>query len=444
MYRRFFLFCWQTIRQMTKQHGVAVTSGQNEYFPLPLPLCSLGQGLPQFPKPTQGLLPYLPPGGFKPTDTPLLKCTHCTEMFATPVQLQSHMIGHYEMALRSLPASAFSGDGRGGDMPTVIKTEKDANGHPDQFMNRKDMGWKDMSTHPAAATKSGGGHLGQPVSMETDGQLPTTSEQNVNSTPKPQKPKAEKKHECATCHKRFTRTDHLKRHAMKSHPEVMAAGSSAMAACTPQHLGLIRNDPTQILAKKNEGQHQCFICGKRFKRTDHLKRHMGKSHADLLPTESSRSLLMRFDIRAMYGDAGPPPKPAKPRPPPVVPVYTESEKLEKRHVCITCEKRFKRQDHLKRHMTIHSEEKPYNCVLCGKGFRREHHVQRHERTHTGEKPYECVTCGKKFARIDHMKKHNKSHLFDGIRKPGQKLNPALPSLNVPVSQPMCEEIPNIS
>lgn len=46
------------------------------------------------------------------------------------------------------------------------------------------------------------------------------------------------------------------------------------------------------------------------------------------------------------------------------------------HQCTECDKTFTRATHLKRHMTIHSEERPFSCDLCDKKFRRADHLSK--------------------------------------------------------------------
>ncbi|ORY65906.1 uncharacterized protein BCR38DRAFT_168661 [Pseudomassariella vexata] len=54
--------------------------------------------------------------------------------------------------------------------------------------------------------------------------------------------------------------------------------------------------------------------------------------------------------------------------------------------------------------------KTFVCELCHRRFRRQEHLKRHYRSlHTGEKPFECNECGKKFSRSDNLSQHARTH-----------------------------------
>lgn len=54
--------------------------------------------------------------------------------------------------------------------------------------------------------------------------------------------------------------------------------------------------------------------------------------------------------------------------------------------------------------------KTFVCDICNRRFRRQEHLKRHYRSlHTQEKPFECADCGKKFSRSDNLAQHARTH-----------------------------------
>ncbi|KAG1473680.1 hypothetical protein G6F56_000823 [Rhizopus delemar] len=136
-----------------------------------------------------------------------------------------------------------------------------------------------------------------------------------------------------------------------------------------------------------------------------------------------------------------------------------------KHVCTypDCNWSFKRYEHLKRHMLVHTGERPYNCSYsgCGKRFSRSDNFHAHFRTHEknafkqkqknsikdenliqptqeqqyygnyhllptpSPKPVDCIynpeqepkkphacdhpNCDKRFRRLEHLKRHRRIH-----------------------------------
>jgi hypothetical protein len=54
--------------------------------------------------------------------------------------------------------------------------------------------------------------------------------------------------------------------------------------------------------------------------------------------------------------------------------------------------------------------KAFVCEICNRRFRRQEHLKRHYRSlHTQDKPFECHECGKKFSRSDNLSQHARTH-----------------------------------
>lgn len=54
--------------------------------------------------------------------------------------------------------------------------------------------------------------------------------------------------------------------------------------------------------------------------------------------------------------------------------------------------------------------KTFVCALCNRRFRRQEHLKRHYRSlHTQDKPFDCQECGKRFSRSDNLSQHARTH-----------------------------------
>uniref|UniRef100_A0A1I7USR1 Protein krueppel n=1 Tax=Caenorhabditis tropicalis TaxID=1561998 RepID=A0A1I7USR1_9PELO len=71
-----------------------------------------------------------------------------------------------------------------------------------------------------------------------------------------------------------------------------------------------------------------------------------------------------------------------------------------------CRKSFCRNDHLQRHMRIHTGQRLFQCMTCLRSFSRSDHLAKHERTHSSDKPYSCGVCSRRFHKHDEQKKHS--------------------------------------
>lgn len=64
---------------------------------------------------------------------------------------------------------------------------------------------------------------------------------------------------------------------------------------------------------------------------------------------------------------------------------------------------------------VEDPSKTFICELCNRRFRRQEHLKRHYRSlHTEDKPFECQDCGKKFSRSDNLAQHSRTHTSGAV------------------------------
>ena len=89
--------------------------------------------------------------------------------------------------------------------------------------------------------------------------------------------------------------------------------------------------------------------------------------------------------------------------------------------CKECDKRFRAQTSLQRHILEHHTDpqvrkqvklqmRKHMCEDCGSTFHSKHDLTQHKRSHTGEKPFECSICYKRFSAASSLKTHENLHL----------------------------------
>ncbi|XP_037556907.1 zinc finger protein 184-like isoform X1 [Dermacentor silvarum] len=146
--------------------------------------------------------------------------------------------------------------------------------------------------------------------------------------------------------------------------------------------------------ERTDGELQaCHICGKTFRLTSSVRRHMRTKHTD-------EFLRQHYTCENRDLDDSTAPATALRR----------KLKGEGPHVCHICERTFARRSCVRRHMmTKHMGERPYQCPICQRRFAQKVSLTRHQQTHAGEKLHECPECGGKFASERYLRRHQLTH-----------------------------------
>ncbi|XP_074035649.1 uncharacterized protein [Leptinotarsa decemlineata] len=165
----------------------------------------------------------------------------------------------------------------------------------------------------------------------------------------------ERPHTCHLCGKCFRVSQGLVRHLKETHQGI----KNFPCDLCGRMFATRRNVEEHRRIHTNERPYVCDLCGKSFKQKASLFVH-NRSHTDSFPFK-----------------------------------------------CSYCEQAFRTKPPLKIHITKTHGEKPYPCDICGRHFRIKYELKRHRLIHSDEKPFACVMCGLSFKQKRYLKNHNK-------------------------------------
>uniref|UniRef100_A0A1I8PZH5 Uncharacterized protein n=1 Tax=Stomoxys calcitrans TaxID=35570 RepID=A0A1I8PZH5_STOCA len=164
------------------------------------------------------------------------------------------------------------------------------------------------------------------------------------------------------------------------------------------HCGLRYTTSTELKNHVNfhtfEKKYPCEICGKVFKGVGMKGIHVNRVHKGKKPPEP---FACSFCDRRFAG------RQAKN-------LHEMSHTGEKPFSCLECGKTFRTQQSKKYHEMTHTGEKPFSCLECGKSFTSPSGLYVHKTTHVKvENKHVCEICGKKFKWHAGLKRHLKLH-----------------------------------
>jgi len=171
------------------------------------------------------------------------------------------------------------------------------------------------------------------------------------------------------CSKSYARQAHFNRH-------VACHSGEAKDTQVDEEPEVENEDIATKKPSKKVSKYVCEVCRKSFTsistRESHYKTHLLPTDfawGDFDPDKTVEKYVNGLDDEDVQGEPLVSDKPKK----------SKSNKAE--HVCLQCNRTFKRAEHLRRHTLIHTGAKEYVCQACGKGFSRGDNCMAHYQTH---------------------------------------------------------------
>ncbi|XP_026317687.1 zinc finger protein 605-like isoform X2 [Hyposmocoma kahamanoa] len=175
--------------------------------------------------------------------------------------------------------------------------------------------------------------------------------------------KSERPHECPICHRKFKRKQHLKVHA-NVHLKIQQPILAPTIWCSLCQEGFHNNSQFE--------NHHCLPSGSGDVEEDQVHTN---TPADAKKENNYPEFIEVIDDNMTYMNQ------------PIISLLEEQNipTPQRVYVCKFCSKPFKRKDHYKIHLHIHTGIKSFFCSECGKGFYRKDHLQKHEQVHQKNK-----------------------------------------------------------
>ena len=208
----------------------------------------------------------------------------------------------------------------------------------------------------------------------------------------------DRRYQCLTCQRWFSKRYHLKNHiSIHSREKLFKCDM-----CAREYTNRGNLDRHIRVNHNNERQHVCTICGKSFSQLNILRQHYAVHSTERpFPCEICGKAFKTKEYLALHKMCHLP-KSERPKRT-YKSVRKKQKKPQKPCVCTECGKHSNTIALHLSHMRTHSGDRPFACSICNKKFSFQQSLKSHMYLHTGEKPYKCDICGMSFRQIGHLK-----------------------------------------
>ncbi|XP_024938892.1 histone-lysine N-methyltransferase PRDM9 isoform X6 [Cephus cinctus] len=228
---------------------------------------------------------------------------------------------------------------------------------------------------------------------------------------------------CETCSQEFDLAGDLQEHS-KVHKVLTDIQESYQCLECGKCFKLKDSYLRHMRIHTDERPFTCHICGKQFRDSGGLSRHLKDVHAKVknfscdICGRSFASKATRDDHRRTHTGERPYicdscGKTFKSKA--SLYIHSKLHTDEFPHLCSYCNKKFRRRQEMLAHVTTHTGEKNYGCDVCSKRFRVKSELVRHKLIHSEDKPFVCTKCGLAFRQKRYLNNHIKSRHIESFR-----------------------------